>query len=54
MPCMWKVLPTYVHIKGGIVYPYVYGFLSCSGKGYHSLPTMLKLSNVVGWPVVDW
>ena len=54
MPYIWKVILTYVPIKGVIIYPYVYKFLNCSAKHCPSLPTMLTLFNVIEWPVVDW
>ena len=41
-----KVIPTNVCIKGWIVYLCKYGVLDCSCK------TLLKLSRIVGWPVV--
>ena len=52
---MWGRLYTYIcSYKGGTIYPYVYGHLTVLLKLCPSLPTMLMLSSVVGWSVVDW
>ena len=51
---MWQVILTHVSVKGGIVNPDIYGLLDFSGEVSPFLPTMVKFTNVVGWPVVDW
>ena len=53
-PYMWKVIPTYVSIKGVIVYPYKYRLLNCFSK---AMPLPTHNAEVVQYgtmSAVDW
>ena len=51
---MWKVILTYVHIKGEIMYPYVYGFLNCYGNNLPLPTNNAEVVQYVGVAVMDW
>ena len=53
-PNVRKVMLTSIPIESRVVYPHEHGFFYCYSTALSSLPTMLKLSSVVGWPVMEW
>ena len=51
---MWQVILTFVPIMGGMVHSNKDGLIDFFAKFCPTLPTILQLSNVVVWPVVEW